>query len=249
VIIPAVIYAVRSRPHLDELETAVRQAGFDPVVPPNRLRGPGALYEVTDGRYKKVCDADPAVVAKKLQESPIQSRVIERFESGRFSLGEKFIGMLNAKLGGSRVTSIEIKMTHVGIGEITESDLLEISDNLLSQKYCDEAVNRLLKANTKVCSGYAALSATTQYKVHFDTKFDSKAEDNVPILKEVQQAIQQSTDGQIRIQGTDELSGDNLFYGIQLDTLCLTPDTAVEKSYLPPSPVQQGPSPPSVGGT
>jgi hypothetical protein len=251
VIIPAVIYVFWPRPNeLDDtiVKQIVKQAGFDPVVPPNRLRGPGALYEVEGGFYRKVCDADPAVVAEKLKESPTQNQSLERLENGRFSLGGKFVGMLNAKLGGSRVTSIELEMTHVRIGEITMSDLNDIEDNLLHQKSCDEVVNRLLKANTKVCQGYAALSATTRYKVHIDTKFDSRAEDTVPIMKEVQQAIQQDTDGQIRIQGTDELSGDNLFYGIQLNTLCITPDTAIEKSYLPQSPVQQGPNQPA-GGT
>jgi hypothetical protein len=121
------------------------------------------------------------------------------------------------------------------------SDLKEIEDNLLHQKSCDEVVNSLLQDNKKVCQGYAALSATTLYKVHVDTKFDSSADDKVPIMKTVQQAIQQDADSQIRIQSADELSGDNLFYGIQLSTLCITPGTATEKSYLPQSPVREGP--------
>lgn len=242
VIIPAVKYVVVDRPQLDELETIVGQAGFDPLVPPSRLRGPGALYEVEGRFYRKVCDADPGVVAKKLKESPTQDQLRERLESGGYSLSGKFVGMLNAELGSTRLTSIELKMTHVRISEIAESDLQEIADNLLSQKSCDEVVNGLLKANRKVCPGYAALSATTLYKVHFDTKFDSNADDKVPIMKAVQQAIQQEADGQIRTQSADELSGDNLFYGIQLSTLCITPDTATEKSYLPQAPVQERPN-------
>lgn len=243
VVIPAAIYVVdHPQPQLDEVETVIRQAGFDPLVPPNRLRGPGALYEVEGGLYRKVCDADTAVIAKKLKESPTQDQLRERLENGGFSLSGKFVGMLNAELGSARLTSIELKMTHVTISEIAESDLLEISNNLLSQKSCDEVVNGLLKANKKVCPGYAALSATTLYKVHFDAKFDSNADDKAPIMKAVQQAIQENADGQIRTQSADELSGDNLFYGIQLATLCITPDSATEKSYLPQSPVQKGPN-------
>jgi hypothetical protein len=245
VIIPAVVYVLLPPPQSNELEKIIRQAGFDPLVPPNRLRGPGALYEVEGGFYRKVCDADPAVIAEKLKESPLPDEVRERLENGGFSLSGKFVGELNAKLGGTRLTSIELKMTHVRMSEIDESGLLEISDNLLTQKYCDKAVNLSLKANTKVCSGLAALSATTVYKVQFDTKFDSKAEDTVPIMKAVQKAIQQDADGEIRIHSADELSGDNLFYGIVLYKHCITPDTAVEKSSLPQSPVQLG----RVGGT
>jgi len=102
-------------------------------------------------------------------------------------------------------------------------------------------VNRLLKAHRQVCPGYAALSATTLYKVHLDKKFNSSAEDKAPIIKAVQQAIQQDADGQIRIQSADELSGDSLFYGIQLSPLCITPDTATEPSPLPQPPVQGEP--------
>jgi hypothetical protein len=244
-IIPAVIFVFPHRPQPDELETIIRQAGFDPLVPPNRLRGPGALYKVEGGFYRKVCDADPAVVAEKLKESPLPDQLRERLENGGFSLSGKFVGKLNAKLGSTRLTSIELKMTHVRMSEIDESGLLEISDKLLSQKYCDEAVNFSLKANKKVCSGLAALSATTVYKVQFDTKFDSKAEDKIPIMKVVQEAIQEDADGEIRIHSADELSGDNLFYGIVLYEHCITPDTAIEKSYLSQSPVQQG----RVGGT
>jgi hypothetical protein len=240
VIIPAVKFIV-DRPKLGEIETIIKHAGFDPLVPPNRLRGPGALYVVEGGFYRKVCDADSAVVAEKLKESPTQSQVREKLENGGFSLSGEFVGMLNAKLGSTRLTSIELKLTHVAIREIAMNDLQEIADNLLSQKSCDEVVNSLLKANRKVCPGYAALSATTLYKVHLDTKFDSNADDKVPIMKAVQQALQQDADGQIRIQSADELSGDDLFYGIQLNTLCITPDTAIEKSYLPQSPAQEGP--------
>jgi hypothetical protein len=241
VVIPAVIYVV-DRPQLDEIETVIRQAGFDPLVPPNRLRGPGALYEVEGGFYRKVCDADTAVVTEKLKKSPSQSQLRERLENGGFSLSGKFVSMLNAELGSTRLTSIELKLTDVTISEIAMSDLLEISNNLLSQKYCDEVVNRLLKANRQVCPGYAALSATTLYKVHLDTKFDSNAEDKVPIIEAVQQAIQQDADGRIRIQSADEISGDSLFYGIQLSPLCITTDTATESSSLPQSPVQEGPN-------
>jgi len=239
VITPAVIYVI-DRPQLDEIETVIRQAGFDPLVPPNRLRGPGALYEVENGFYKKVCNVDTAVVTEKLQKSPTQDQFRERLENGGFLLSGNFVSMLNAKLGGTRLTSIELKLIDVVISEIAMSDLLEIEDNLLRDKNCDDVVHRLLKANRQVCPGYAALSATTFYKVHVDSKFESNAEDKVPIMNTVQQAIQQHADGEIRIRSSDELSGDNLFYGIQLSSLCVTPDTASEPSSLPQASVQEG---------
>ena len=54
-------------PPVDEIETVIKEAGFDPLVPPNRLRGPGALYVVEGGgRYAKVCDAEPHVLETKV---------------------------------------------------------------------------------------------------------------------------------------------------------------------------------------
>src|SRR5205823_2225262 len=65
---PGVYYiAMPSAPPADEIETVIRGAGFDPLVPPNRLRGPGALYVVEGGgRYAKVCDAEPHVLETKV---------------------------------------------------------------------------------------------------------------------------------------------------------------------------------------
>src|SRR5262249_47450818 len=154
--IPALPYLI-DRPQADEITTVIKQAGFDPLVPPNRLRGPGALYEVEGGFYRKVCDAAAGLLSGKLQKSPTQNQLRERLESGGFSVRGNFVETLNAKLGAARLTSIEYRLTDVAISEIAFSDLLEIEDRLLHESHCDEAVQRLLKANKQVCPGYAAL--------------------------------------------------------------------------------------------
>ncbi len=180
-------YVVLDRPALDDIETAIKEAGFDPLVSPNRLRGPGALYEVEDGFYRKVCDVDPALLDGKLKSSPAPDRHRESLEKAGFTLDAKFIEALNAKLSGARLTSIEYTLADVTISEIDYSHLFEIEDNLLSQKNCEKAVQRLLRANRKVCPGYAALSATTSYKVHVGSKLHSGAEGKVPVINTVQQ--------------------------------------------------------------
>jgi len=234
-------YFVLDRPAPDDIETAIKEAGFDPLVPPNRLRGPGALYEVEDGFYRKVCDVDPALLDGKLKSSPAPDRHRESLEKAGFALDAKFVDALNAELSGARLTSIEYTLAHVTISEIDYSHLFEIEDNLLSKKNCDKAVQRLLKANRKVCPGYAALSATTSYKVHIQSKVNSGAEDKVPVINAVQQAIEQRANSELRVQSEDELTGDNLFYGIQLSHYCITPDDASEPSILPQAAAQGAP--------
>jgi len=247
--IPAVaiapeVYRVLVPPSTEDgVEIVVKQAGFDPLLPPSRLRGPGAIYEVEGGFYRKVCDAAPDVLQGKTRKSPIQNQTRERLEQTGFSVGAKLVETVNAKLGASRVTSIEYRLTDAAITEIAESELADIQDQLLSQKSCDKTVQRLLKAHRKVCAGYAALSATTFYKVQFDSMVASGDDTRAPIINAVQQAMAVHTQGEIKTTGTDELIGQDLFYGIQLSSLCITLDTATEPSVLGESPAAQPATP------
>jgi len=232
-------------PAEDEIEAVIKEAGFDPLVPPNRLRGPGALYVVEGGgRYTKVCDAEPDLLQAKIRKSPTPGQVHDRLESGGFSVGGKLLNSINATLGATRVTSIEYTLADPSISEISLSDLAEIEDSLLHQKRCDEMVQRLLKANKKVCSGVAALSATTRYRVHIASEFDAGADGLAPVLSVAQKAIEEHTQSQTRSTGTDELAGENLFYGIQLSMFCITLDTATEPSVLTNSDAPKPTNPP-----
>jgi hypothetical protein len=245
-LVPGVYFVLTPpAPAEDEIEAVIKEAGFDPLVPPNRLRGPGALYVVEGGgRYTKVCDAAPDLLQAKIHKSPTPGQVHDRLESGGFSVGGKLLNSINTTLGATRVISIEYTLADPSISEISLSDLAEIEDGLLRQKSCDETVQRLLKANKKVCSGAAALSATTRYRVHVDSKLDAGGDSRAPVLSAAQKAIEEHTQSQTRSTGTDELAGENLFYGIQLSTFCITLDTATEPSVLTNSDAPQPTNPP-----
>lgn len=123
VIAPAVayVYFPWSSDAGDAIEALIKQAGFEPVQPPNRLRGPGAIYEVDGGFYRKVCDAAPEVLQGKTRKSPIESQTRERLENASFSVSGRLVETSNAKLGGSRVTSIEYRLREAAITEIAMS--------------------------------------------------------------------------------------------------------------------------------
>jgi hypothetical protein len=242
-VIPAAWYVVDHQPRLDEIEKIIRQAGFEPLLPPNRLRGPGALYEVDGGFYRKVCDVDMRLLTGKLQKSPTPSQFRQKLEQGGFSLAGDFVDTLNAKLGAGRITSVEVKLTNVAISEIPLSDLSEIEGKLLLDKHCDGVVQKLLKAKKKVCSGYAALSATTVYKVNVNTRASADTKTKVPIADAVQQALQEHAVAEINVRSADEYMGDNLFYGIQLSHDCITTDDATVPSVLSPAPGEKAQTP------
>jgi hypothetical protein len=238
VAIPAVLYIAYPSEH-DDIVTIIKEYGFNPLIPPNQLRGPGALYQVEGNSYTKVCGVDPTLLVGKLQKSPTHDHVRSRFETGKFSLGGSYVEGLNAKLNGARITTIEYTMKDVAISEIAMDDLLEIQDNLLREKRCDDTVHRLLKANRQICAGYAALSATTSYKVRYDSKFEASEQNKMTVVNLVQKVIEDSAGSTIHIQSADELVGENLFYGIQLSKLCITPDTAADPSVRPDLPAPE----------
>jgi hypothetical protein len=215
----------------DEIAEIVRDAGFDPVVPPNRLRGPGALYVVDeDGTYEVVCDADPALIDGVIRRSPTENSFRTRLENGRFSLAGEVAEMLQARFGGSGLRSIELRLTDVGISEITHSNLWRIQNSLLHDPSCDEVVHGLLRANKKVCQGYSALSATTIYRISTDSQLDSEA---LTVVNAVQQEIANNAQSEISRRSENELTGENLFYGIRLSSLCVVPRDATVPSILP----------------
>lgn len=233
--IAPVVWAVVTPAPSDGLQTVIREAGFDPLDPPSRLRGPGAIYEVEGGMYRKVCDAEPAMLTGKLQKSPTENHVMQRLQSGGFTMEGAFVNALNASLGDDRVVSVKYGLTDVEISEITLADLADIQDQLLRQKSCDEEVTRLLKAKHKVCSGYAALSASAYYKVQENSRLRTNARSRTPVSTAAQRALEERTQGHVEVKGDDELTGEDLYYGIQLAARCITLDTDTEPSLLPPA--------------
>ncbi len=219
--------------HKDDIAAIIRAAGFDPVIPPNRLRGPGALYVVDGDSYEIACDVDPTLVDAVVRRSPTETRFRTRLENGTFSLAGNFAASLEGKLGGVGLRSIELRLTDVGISEIAHNNLWQIENSLLREPSCDDVVHRLLKAHKKICQGYSALSATTIYKVRTNAKLDVEAK---AVVSAVQKEISDNSKGEISLRSENELAGENLFYGIRLSPLCITLDDATEPSILPEQP-------------
>jgi hypothetical protein len=216
-----------------QIEDVIRHMQFQPLLPPNRLRGPGAIYAVVEGgSYWKVCDADPELLRDKVRSSPVPNQTRSRLEKAGFSVGSDVIDTLNAKLGTAQIVSIEYRMSNVSISEIAMRDLYLIQKKLLEDQNCDAMVGALLKQNKKVCPGYAVLTASTSYKVNYDKSASSTSATQMPIAEAVQRQIELETKGEIKLTGTHELVGQDLFYGIQLSPVCLTPDTATVPSRL-----------------
>lgn len=220
---------------VDDLADTIIDAGFDPLTPPNRLRGPGALYVVEGKSYRKICDVDPKLLTGRLKSSPVPDRVRMRMEKGGFKLGGNYLAMINGQLGGNLLRSVEFRLTNVAMTEVAESHLFEIQEALLREPSCQQTVGQLVRASRQVCAGYAVLSANTLIKVNVDKKIEANEKAKLPVLEKVKSLIDQTAGSEISIHNSDELKGDDLYYGIQLSLRCLTPNTATEPSVLTPA--------------
>jgi len=217
---PAILHVVLPGPTPADIDTMITRANFQPVHPPSRLYGPGALYVVEGGAYWKVCDADASLLTGKIEKSPTESQFREVLETGGFSLAGRVVQNLSAKLGAARTTSVEYRVTEVAISSISLANLYNIQDTLLRREECDKAVGHLLDAKKQVCFGAAALSATIRYHEQDAARFESGADGR------------ERSQGEIKSSGGEERSGEDLFYGIRLWPLCITPDDATEPSVL-----------------
>jgi hypothetical protein len=226
----AAVLVFLPHPAADEIELAIKEAGFGPVTPPNRLRGPGSLY-VAEGNnfYHQVCRADPAVLEGKVQTSPTVAHAREKLEKSDFTWNGDLVQLLNAKLDGVRVTSIKYSLVDVTIHEIADADLKTIQRTVMSDPQCENAVQDYLKEHKKVCSGYAALSASTSFRVYTESKAGMDVQEATKLTGVVKQHLEQHTGGQIQIRNTEEFSGENLYYGILLSEFC----TLIDEDRVP----------------
>jgi hypothetical protein len=216
----------------EEIEDTIRDMNFHPLLPPSRLRAPGAIYAVVnDGSYWKICD-DPELVRDKIHSSPIPDKSRNKLEKAAISAHGNVIEKLNAGLSASRIVSMEYRMSNVSISEIAMRDLFVIQKKLMSDKDCDEMVSEMLKRDKKVCLGYAVVTASTSYKVKMDTSVESGGTTQMQAIEAVQRQIALETKGEIKLTDGHELVGQDLYYGIQLSPVCLTLNTATVPSRL-----------------
>ena len=227
VVIPALWVFFRPQPvaPVRDIEAVIKTYyGFEPLMPPSRLREPGSIYLVEGNSLRKICVATPELLAGKVQESKTVNQKHQNEEDSQFSLSGSFVRALNGKLSGARVATVEYGMKDTFIREIAEEYLLEIERTLMAKKDCDDKVTALLNANKRVCSGYSSLAASIYYRVRFDRSSDVTAKTELAgVIKE---AIEETSGGSVSIRNAEEFVGENLIYGVLLSSSCIVIDTS-----------------------
>jgi hypothetical protein len=205
-------------------EKAIIGAGFEPLIPPMRLREPGSLYAIgADRSYIKVCDPDPDHLKRVTRDSDTVAQKLERLMRGRFNVAGNLLDSLNAAFGGASVVTVTYTFTDVKVIEVAEDKLLELQHSMLSERFCDQRVQQYIHAKRKVCMGRQALRATTVYKVHTDSKLGADVQDK---MGDIAKKIQSHVGSTAEVKRNDEIVGRDLLYGIKLTELCVAPRDA-----------------------
>jgi len=216
-------------------EKIIREALFEPLIPPTRLREPGSLYTVEeDHSYTKVCDPDPEHLKRVIRESESPDHKLERLTKGRFNVAGNLAENLKAAFGGASGVSVTYTLSDVKVIEVAMDHLLELQESMLSKRHCEAVVQQLIDAKRKVCIGRQALRATTVYKVHTDSTLSADVQDKIGDV--AKKTIQSHVDSNVELKRSDEIVGRDLLYGIRLNKFCVVPRDA-PKAIPAPLPV------------
>lgn len=246
---PAGVYLSGRPSQQDALEQAIIKLQFFPVRPPSTLRGPGSLYRVdlNGNILDTVCTADQVLASSLAQESPTTLVVASALQNAGYAIDGNVVDKINAKLQAKQLQSIRYELRDVRVIEISQADLAGIAKRLLKNPDCDQTVGQLVRARELVCQGASVLLASADYRVELErsTIAESVAEGDLQVVSDVLKETQ--IDDTVRVKAklgaqsqaseagsTFRLtSGKNLYYGIKIAPLCVTPPNASEEWRVP----------------
>jgi hypothetical protein len=245
---PAGVYLSGRPSQQDALEQAIIKLQFFPVRPPSTLRGPGSLYrvDVSGNILDTVCTADQVLVSSLAQESPTTLVVASALQNAGYALDGNILDKINAKLQAKQFQTIRYELRDVKVIEISQANLAGIGKRLLKNTDCDQTVGQLVRARELVCQGASVLLASADYRIELEqsAEAESVVKGDLQVVSDVLKEVQIDDTAKIRQLGAGTeaseasstyrlTSGKNLYYGIKVAPLCLTPPDASEEWRIP----------------
>ena len=243
--LPARVYLDGRPGQEDALEQAIVKLQFFPVRPPSMLRGPGSLYhvDVNGNILDTVCTADQLLVSQLAQESPTTLIVASALQNAGYAIDGNVIDRINAKLNAKRFQSIRYELKDVRVIEVAQANLAGISRRLVQNSDCDAIVGELVNARELVCQGASVLLASAEYRVDMEhsSQAGSSAESYLRVARDVLKETQNDTTVKLAAQSEASqagssyqlTSGKNLYYGIKVAPLCVTPSASSDPWRVP----------------
>jgi hypothetical protein len=202
----------------DQLTLALNDFGYDAVVPPSRLFGPGTITTVetrSDGTLKLhlACKMNDGDLAKLWRISDTLDRrlivaVKQSFDASAQALGAK------SKGSGDRARDVDVDLRNMNIVTMADETLMAVRDEYLKGP-CEQAVIINLQRGALVCQPEEVLEADVVMKDGSQDEFGTGGEVHLASQAQGSAHIDDEKSQINRVQGN------NLFLGARISGHCL----------------------------
>jgi hypothetical protein len=205
------------------LGKVLNEFGYQQIVPPSKLYGPGTFNSVellSDKTVKlhPTCRMDPGMLEGLWEESPTVDREMTAHFSHNLDVSSDFLDSLKSKVSGKQIKDVHLSLRNMRILVLTQEDLLKLRDQYLKDS-CEEAIIHNVRNGACVRQSKEVLQADLVYTVRF--------KDDVNRTQHISAAPQEGEHilGLSGEADTDNLvSGKKLFFGVKLSPGCFTID-------------------------
>lgn len=218
-----IIYLVyfHTPPTLGEI---LNEFGYQEIVPPSKLYGPGtfnSVEQLSDQSVKlhPTCNMDPEILEGLWDVSPTVDREMAARFSRDFDISAELSESLKSTMSSKQIKYIRMSLRNMRVVVLTQENLLKLRDQYLKGT-CEEAVIHNVKNGGCVRQSKEILQADLVYTVR--VKGDIQAMHNIKISAP-QHKGGSHTPGVGGITDSDDfISGEKLFYGVKLSPGCFT---------------------------
>jgi hypothetical protein len=200
----------------------VEESGYRELTPPSQLFGPGTIGTVeklSDGSLQLhlACSMDNEELAALWQQSSTINRQFASKLENTYKASAEALRKAIANTAGTRVKRVSASLQDMHVITMTHENLLKIRSKYLAGS-CEEAIIWNLRAGASVCQTEEVLRADIAYKVVFEDGLS--ATEKAELTKEIGASVDISHDN----TGTDEVRGDDLYFGVKLNVTCFRLD-------------------------
>jgi hypothetical protein len=217
--VPIAFYFWYTR-EVDDVERAILQIGFDPLVPPNKALTLGSFYYVSlDGsRPRPVCSASAKAVEAMVETSPLPEVVASRLVDAHANMQASMLRTVKAQAAIEDQLEIQYSFKDTKLNQLNGADLVALENQLFGQTNCNAAIAEYINNVGLVCQVQSALLATVSYVIKRKDGRKLAEED----IEKIKGAIEATTDMQGMSVRESSVQGMSLFYGITFKPKCVT---------------------------
>jgi len=196
----------------------VEESGYRELTPPSQLFGPGTIGTVErlpDGSLQLhlACSMDNEELASLWEQSSTINRQFTSRLENTYKASADALQKAIANAAGSRVKRVSASLQDMHVITMTHENLLKIRTKYLAGS-CEEAIIWNLRAGANVCQTEEVLRADIAYKVIFEDGLS--ATEKAELTKEIGASVDIGHEN----TGTDEVRGEDLYFGVKLNVTC-----------------------------